>query len=398
MNLIAYELSLKISLSGLTQRFNSKAETFFKKSFEYILKASINHCSDNSLELKQLKNFKRIILTDSTSWDINKKLADLFPGFGGNASKANCKLQISYNLKTSMIEFCEVSAGRKSDASYANEIAERIEENDLTIEDLGYLKISAKKTINDKNAFFLTRLKSNIILYKSEDGKERINLIRLLKRNISKDNFSFYAFIKDEYGKFLKIRVVFEIIPKDKIQERIVKLKRNAQKKNRNVSNKRMSLCGYNLFITNITEENLTSTEICTLYKLRWAIELLFKQFKSIINIDVSSVISNQNRFLCELYAKLILACFNNICVSDCLYFQMMYFNTEISFDKVYKILKTNAAYLKQYIFDGIYFFWKFLKNIYKDICIFCIKDFNKKRTTSLLSFLDLFENSRSLT
>ena len=398
LNLIVYELSLNISLSGLTQRFNSKTVEFFKKSFEYIFKTSAEHCSGNSLELKQLKKFKKIKLTDSTSWDINERLADLFPGFGGNASKANCKLQISYNLKTSMFEFCDVTAGKKTDASYADEIAEQLEENDLAIEDLGYLKISAKKKIDDKKAFFLTRLKSNIILYKSDDCKKKINLIRVLKKNIYKDTFDFSAFVKDDSGQILKIRVVVEMIPQDKIYERIEKLKRDAQKKNRNVSKKRMELAGYNLFITNISEEILIPQEICALYKLRWAIELLFKQFKSIIKIDVSSVISNQSRFQCELYSKLILVCFNNICVSDCMHFQMMHYQTEISFDKVYKILKNNAALLKKNILEGIIFFRKFLKTIYKDILKFCIKDFYKNRKTSLRSFFDLCQFSTALT
>ncbi len=121
-----------------------------------------------------------------------------------------------------------------------------------------------------------------------------------------------------------------------------------------------MSLCAFNLFMTNISKEILISQEICALYKLRWTIELLFKQFKSVINIDESYVISNHNRFLCELYAKLIAVCLNNICFSDCMHFQMINFNIEISFDKVYKFMKSNAELLKINFFKGINVFWNF--------------------------------------
>ncbi|MCB9772966.1 MAG: transposase [Nitrospiraceae bacterium] len=68
-----------------------------------------------------------------------------------------------------------------------------------------------------------------------------------------------------------------------------------------------MTWCDWTLFITNAPEAWLPLNMVRALYTLRWQIELVFKQFKSILRVHHSTT-SNEHRVRCELYGKWITA------------------------------------------------------------------------------------------
>jgi Transposase DDE domain len=71
------------------------------------------------------------------------------------------------------------------------------------------------------------------------------------------------------------------------------------------VSEEKVALCGWTVFITNVPHWLLTLQEAWVLYRVRWQIELLFKLWKSDGQIDESR--SDQPyRVLTEVYAKLL--------------------------------------------------------------------------------------------
>lgn len=55
------------------------------------------------------------------------------------------------------------------------------------------------------------------------------------------------------------------------------KARENAVKHGRVASAEHLELLGWSLFVTNLTEEQLTWKEVIVLYRARWQIELLFK-------------------------------------------------------------------------------------------------------------------------
>ena len=65
-------------------------------------------------------------------------------------------------------------------------------------------------------------------------------------------------------------------------------------------------LCGFTLFITNVPCSVLSSEKVQQYYSLRWQIELLFKIWKSILEIDKIGQLS-LFRFEVYLYSRLIL-------------------------------------------------------------------------------------------
>ncbi|MFH0937831.1 MAG: hypothetical protein V1899_00875, partial [Planctomycetota bacterium] len=76
----------KISRESLHLRFTAKAVEFLLACLKIVL----NHSARSaSIEPSALHAFKRVLIFDSSSWDINPKLKHVLPGSGGAASDAN---------------------------------------------------------------------------------------------------------------------------------------------------------------------------------------------------------------------------------------------------------------------------------------------------------------------
>ncbi|WP_207688024.1 transposase [Desulfonema limicola] len=100
------------------------------------------------------------------------------------------------------------------------------------------------------------------------------------------------------------------------------------------------------MFIINASEDLIPSKMIRTLYRIRWSIELVFKNWKSILKIHVSSVRKNHWRIKCELYAKLILAVMVHSIHRKIHYSTWTIKKKEISFDSLWKYIIARAESL----------------------------------------------------
>jgi hypothetical protein len=68
---------------------------------------------------------------------------------------------------------------------------------------------------------------------------------------------------------------------------------------------RRLALCAWTVFFTNVPADRLTVAELLTLARARWQIELLIKLWKSHGKIDESRS-QKPYRVLCDIYAKLL--------------------------------------------------------------------------------------------
>ncbi|MED3615144.1 transposase [Bacillus wiedmannii] len=86
------------------------------------------------------------------------------------------------------------------------------------------------------------------------------------------------------------------------------KVERTSQKrKKKGITYKERSkrLSGINVYITNLSTENVPMEHIHDLYSLRWQIEILFKTWKSFFQIHKCKEIKRE-RLECHLYGQLI--------------------------------------------------------------------------------------------
>src|SRR5690606_36152620 len=169
-----------------------------------------------------------------------------------------------------------------SDHTYASNNMGSMKANSLVIRDLGYFNIPAYKEIEDKNSFYISRLKPILNIYEKSEGKYKrlthTSIIRKLRRSNSS-----YLDLDVFIGQAAKypVRLVANLLEEKTRDNRLKKLK--ARRKNLTPLDKIAS--HLNLFVTNIDRKKTSSNEIYQLYKLRWQVELVFKTWKSILKI-----------------------------------------------------------------------------------------------------------------
>lgn len=290
-----------VSRTAVHKKFNEKASLFFKQYLEFILSQKIKNSKINTAYLDY---FNKIILVDSSSWNISPELQKVFPGSGGSGSSAGCKIQFLYEYKTGSMNSVAITEGSSPDQKYSKKIPEKIGENDLVIFDLGYWGFDTFSQIEKKGAYYITRLNTSVNLW-LKDGE---NFIALELHNFFKKRIEVSLEFNVYMNKDQKKRLVAFRAPEEVANRRRANLRKNAKKKGRTPSEKSLNMCDWSIFITNCNENILPGEMIRSLYRIRWSIELVFKNWKSILKIQNCNAKSNKNRLLCELYGKLILA------------------------------------------------------------------------------------------
>ena len=241
LSLIISFMKTKVSRSGLHQRFTEKASLFFRRCLQIIIIKRLMETAPLKSDL--LERVNRVLLTDSSSWDVSAHLKDIFPGSGGSASSANCKLQFVYDYKSGSIVLLEDRAGTEPDQKYSKNLVSLIQEGDLLIPDLGYWNFETFLGIDGKGGYFISRFNSRVNIWDRRDEKFiKLDLLSILEQQMS-NSIEMEVFIRGEKTKTLKIRLVGFRVPEEAANMRRKKLKEQARKKGRIVSKKSLQLC-----------------------------------------------------------------------------------------------------------------------------------------------------------
>ena len=148
--------------------------------------------------------------------------------------------------------------------------------------------------------------------------------------------------------------------------------------------------------MTNIpAEKNIDIKELLALYPIRWAIELYFKQLKSILQIHKTEVKNNPNRLKCEIMGKAIVALFICFCYSTTRSHTWKVFHEEISFEKTVKCFKRQVSIFVERLSRSVHKAVDFLQEIITKVCNTCRKYRQKSRQNSLDVVLErsIFKN-----
>jgi len=307
LNLVAPELEM--SREGLHQRLNDQAVQFFEAMLSLVIELEV----PGNLELTILEAFKRILIFDSTAFQLPETLAVYFKGPGGDASEAGIKILFGYDLKSAQF-FYAILNGTDADHLLKNGAIAKIGEGELEISDLGYFGVETFARIEQKDAFYVSRLKTDVTLYqkaslersrKNEAGElEEFDLVEAIKKMKEGARTEVEIYLKSK-TTVIKTRLVIEKVPEEVKAERLRKLNQKNQKKGRQTRQRTKILQAVNLHITNAPAELLPAKAIRQFYTIRWQIELIFKSWKS--NFDLDEVTGHRpQRIKCMIYAKLL--------------------------------------------------------------------------------------------
>ncbi len=273
-----------ISFQAVAKKLDFRQEAFFHALFQKALMTKMQSRLNFNVH-NMLQSFRRVIIEDSTCFKLPNGLFNFFPGPRmPHGRKAGARLQLRFDLTRHNYESIAIQSYCQPDASFADDILNTLQENDLVIRDLGYWSVPVFKKIIQLKAFFLSRLRLQIIVF-CPQTLGRIDLASFLKE-------------KERSGINL-VDIPVLLGDKHHVPVRLVAIKLNeaqAQKRRRMAKNQRHKdshisanayyLMSWNLFVTNVNSEIWDVQSVYNAYNLRWHIEMIFKCWKSNFNFN----------------------------------------------------------------------------------------------------------------
>jgi len=376
----------KITKQSIDGRFTEGAVAFVKEILKELLERQLTKvmCDDF------LSQFNQVRIKDSTRFTVPDKLREHFKGCGRNIKKiqACVCIQYEYDARSGKILDLNVTGGTRNDATDASETKTEINPGDLAIRDLGYFNLSVLTGFVDQGANFISRLNTSILVFEP-DTEKKITFKELYDKMSKQKLMRCDKQVLVGKGKLEKLRLIVQIVPEQVYENRIKKINQYNKAHGWTTSEEYKARCRFNLFITNVSSQEFSIEQTMLLYRLRWQVELMFKNWKSICKIDKIQPMKYE-RFACLLFAKLILILLNMQIICNA---QVYYFKKRRQILSEYKCFKTLGESFS--LLRGI---WterrkrseKMLKNLMSQFSANHWKEKRKNRT-NLIEIIELF-------
>ena len=318
--------------------------------------------SSNILERKDILKklgVVAILMIDSSTITLKDNAEKRFPGTG---SKAGIKWHGCFNALSGVMEWFQLTPSSTNDRKCFPDLA--LLKDKLIISDLGYFDYNLLLSIKEVGGFFLTRLKSNSVVYITK------GVLGFPKKVVGEKLLS----IRFKGEKKAVVEALIKKVCGEKTLEcRAIGFWNPLEKK-------------YHWYLTNLV---VAAPIIYPLYRVRWQIELIFKACKSSLNANqIPSANANiiESLLLASIasYLSTYTLLDNALPYLDCQQKQA------ISFQRIGKI----ATLLYQYFIDFLLSTSKeSFNNLLKQIKLFSNEIFDpnyKRRKTSMGTMYDL--------
>jgi hypothetical protein len=182
------------------------------------------------------------------------------------------------------------------------------ERGDLILADRGYAKAGDLAEVADAGAEFIVRIGWNALKLRTPDGAP-FDLFAAL------DRLPEQGMAEVEIGialgragtKLLRVRLVMLRKSEADAEASRRKARRKSRRQGKTVQANTLKAAGYVLLVSTLDANRAGTADILALYRLRWQIELLFKRFKSLLDL-ASLPAKDRDLARSWIYAKLIVA------------------------------------------------------------------------------------------
>ncbi|WP_298771755.1 IS4 family transposase [uncultured Shewanella sp.] len=209
---------------------------------------------------KRLKQFKQVILHDGSSLTVHPELASEFKGRFTKTAPAAVECHVSLSLFERKITRMNIAADSISEHDYLP--AAQTLKSCLFLADSGYVNTPYFAELDANNANYIVKGKSNLnpIIIKAYNGRGKA-----LKRPVGKKLKEITQ--KQNGQKMMDFDVAW-----GKYQCRLLRCWVASEQK-------------FVIWLTNLPRSTFSADDVTMLYRVRWQVELLFKELKSYNNL-----------------------------------------------------------------------------------------------------------------
>jgi pantothenate kinase-related protein Tda10 len=268
----------------VTGKLTSKQSIFNRINDQWVSLIKLLVCQtlekiiSESSKIKTHPIFNNIYLQDSTSISLPEILKSIFPGnISRGKKKAVAKINTIINLTHGVCRHLGIMSYSMPEQRLSDSIFNFAKAGDLVIRDMGYFVLNVFEMMNKRNIYFISRLPFHVGIYKN--GK-KIKTTELFKNKKIIDTNVFCG-----TGVQLPVRIIAIKLNPIQAAEKIRKAKQDRNKR-LNHSKEYYKNLEYLIFITNVEIEKCDGLEIAKFYRMRWQVEILFKSWKSGMNIE----------------------------------------------------------------------------------------------------------------
>lgn len=252
--------------TGINMNYSAWHNRLAKDEFPVFMKEAVthfvNHVYTQQLDVKGqlLGQFRDINIQDGSSFGVNDLLAEYYPGRFTHTSPAAVELHVFHSLRYACPQTINLAPDSDSEYQFMPTEDNADLAETLNLFDRGYGSLERQFKIEQGDGYFIVRMKDNInpsiVSVNRADGrpsqyfKDKLFQDVRLKR---KNNYDFKVQFRDD-NVFRCLRVIALWNPHTK---------------------------QHVLFLTNTRTDQLSLKTIGKIYRLRWQIELLFKELKS---------------------------------------------------------------------------------------------------------------------
>lgn len=270
VNTIADVLRTFNAQTGLATRYkpfhNRLAKPEFPRFMRQVYLDILRKLSQKVLRAaapQQLGRFDDVLLQDGSSFAVHDALADTFGGRFTKVSPAAVELHVCVSVFRDQVVSAQLAADKEAERDFLPEPCAL--KNKLLLADRGYPSMDYFQQVTAAGGFFLMRAKSDmnpkVVGVRGPGGRlPRYEgyCLRDVMRWLPRRRLDLEVEWVRPEGRSVRLRMV---------------LAWTAHKKQ------------FMVLVTNVTRSVLTARQVCELYRLRWQIELLFKEWKSFANL-----------------------------------------------------------------------------------------------------------------
>lgn len=301
-----------VTRQAVDQRYHERTLAYCRGAFEHCLERSLALPPPLGLHAALATHFSAVHLVDSTAFDCPASLAPLYPGCGGDASAANVKLLLRYEYLRSQFVPVALVPGKRSDQGLAGELPGLLRAGELLLADKAFVKVQALRDIAQAGAYFLLPWPRSLGLWRRPpDGAtgepQALDLAVALRASPSDSAVLEWPAVQlGAQPEAPVVRLVAFRLNAASASRARAGVREAQRKQGRTPTAEALELAGWLILLTNAPAEKLPIAAVAYLYRVRWQIELVFKQCKSVLRLDVTEARTTVFRVQCEIWARLI--------------------------------------------------------------------------------------------